>query len=92
MCSPSPFEVTNICVTPPPPPPHALRDVIVTDPDEVTIGNERSLLFATAGGLIKCCSSPVGPGQSPGVGAGGEAPGSFEEPGIYSIKKGPKSR
>ena len=41
------------------------------------------------GGVV---SPPVGPGQSPGVGAGGEAPGSSDEPAIYSIKKGPKSR
>ena len=39
-----------MCSPLPPPPPHAWRDVIVTDRDEVTIGNERRLLFATAGG------------------------------------------
>ena len=34
----------------------------------------------------------AGPDQSPGVGAGGEASGSSDEPAIYSIKNGPKSR
>ena len=36
-------------------------------------------------------SPPAGPGQSPGVGAGGEALGSSDEPAIYNIKKRPKS-
>ena len=64
----------------------------MTDRDEVTIGNERRLLFATAGGLGRAVSPPAGSGQSPSVGAGGEAPGSSDEPAIYSVKKGQKSR
>ena len=60
----------------------------MTDRDKVMIGNERRLLFATAGDLGSCCSPPAGPGQSLGVGAGGEAPGSLQEPAIYNIKRG----
>ena len=35
-------------------------------------------------GVWGCCKTPAGPGQSPGGGLGGKAPGSFEEPVIYT--------
>ena len=66
------------------------RDVIVRDRDEALSEDYCLLQLEVWGGAVS--PPPASPGQSPGVGAGGEAPGSSDEPAVYSIKKGPKSR
>ena len=45
----------------------------------------------TAGGLEGAVSTPAGPGQRPGGGLVGEAPGSSKDTSFYSTRNGPKT-
>ena len=51
---------------------------------------DRISLAGVAGCLGGAISPPVGPGQIPGGGQGGEAPGSSSDPAVHSTKKRPQ--
>ena len=85
-----PVFLLNVrCAPPPPPPrPNAWRDVIVTDRDEVTKGNERRLLFAAAGGLRRGCKSPSGSRAEPWWGCRAKPPEALTNLQFIVLKRG----
>ena len=61
------------------------RDILPKARYAMTVGHCLELL-----GVWGHCKPPVGPGQSPGMGPGGEAPRSSIDPAVHITKKCPQ--